>query len=106
MKLLDTLKALSMAQKLALAGALAGVVIAMTMLMQGAVKQPMGLLYSGLDPMHTGEVLAELENAVSTTRFAARRSLFPIPSVIRFASRSQRTGCPNNPCGDTNCWTM
>jgi len=61
MKLLDTLKALSMAQKLALAGALAGVVIAMTMLMQGAVKQPMGLLYSGLDPMHTGEVIAELE---------------------------------------------
>tara|TARA_R110000796_G_scaffold26133_10_gene72916 strand:- start:10577 stop:12094 length:1518 start_codon:yes stop_codon:yes gene_type:complete len=61
MKLLDTLKALSMAQKLALAGALAGVVIAMTMLMQGAVKQPMGLLYAGLDPMHTGEVIAELE---------------------------------------------
>ena len=50
-----------MAQKLALAGALAGVVIAMTMLMQGAVKQPMGLLYAGLDPMHTGEVIAELE---------------------------------------------
>lgn len=61
MKLLDTLKALSMAQKLALAGAVAGVVFAMSLLVQGAVKQPMGLLYAGLDPMHTGEVIAELE---------------------------------------------
>ena len=61
MKLLETLKALSMAQKLALAGAVAGVVLAMTMLVQGAVKQPMALLYSGLDPMHTGEVIEELE---------------------------------------------
>ncbi|KCZ51030.1 hypothetical protein HY29_06670 [Hyphomonas beringensis] len=61
MKLLETLKALSMAQKLALAGAMAGVVLAMTMLVQGAVKQPMALLYSGLDPMHTGEVIEELE---------------------------------------------
>ena len=61
MKLLDTLKALSTAQKLALVGAVAGVVFAMSLLVQGAVKQPMGLLYAGLDPMHTGEVIAELE---------------------------------------------
>ena len=37
MKLLETLKALSVAQKLALAGSVAGVVIAMTMMVQGAV---------------------------------------------------------------------
>ncbi|WP_370172387.1 MULTISPECIES: flagellar basal-body MS-ring/collar protein FliF [Hyphomonas] len=61
MKLLETLKALSVAQKLALAGSVAGVVIAMTMMVQGAVQQPKALLYSGLDPMHTGEVIAELE---------------------------------------------
>ena len=61
MKLLDTLKALSTAQKLALVGAVAGVVFAMSLLVQGAVKQPMGLLYAGLDPMHTGEGIAELE---------------------------------------------
>lgn len=61
MKLLETLKALSMVQKLTLAGAVAGVVLAMTFMVQGAVKSPMALLYSGLDPMHTGEVISELE---------------------------------------------
>lgn len=61
MKFLETLKALSLPRQLALAGAVVAVVLAMTMLVRGAVKEPMALLYSGLDPMNSGEVIEELE---------------------------------------------
>ena len=61
MQFIDTLKALPVQRQLMLAGAVLGVVLAMTMLVRGAMQSPMALLYSGLDPSHAGEVIQELE---------------------------------------------
>ena len=44
-----------------LAFATLGVVLAMTFLVRGAIQQPMTLLYSGLEPASTGEIIDELE---------------------------------------------
>ena len=61
MQFFDTLKSLSLTRQLALAGAVLGVVLAMTMLVRGTVKEPMALLYSGLEPVTAGEVIEELD---------------------------------------------
>lgn len=61
MKFIDTLKALPPSRQLALAAATLGVVLAMVFLVQGAVKEPKSLLYSGLEPATSGEVIEELE---------------------------------------------
>ncbi|WP_084395830.1 flagellar basal-body MS-ring/collar protein FliF [Henriciella aquimarina] len=61
MKFIETLKGLSLTRQLALAGAVLGVVLAMTMLVRGTVKEPMALLYSGLEPVNAGEVIEELD---------------------------------------------
>ena len=56
MKFLDTLKALPPSRQLILAAAVAGIIAAMTFLIQGATREPMTLLYSGLEPVHAGEI--------------------------------------------------
>lgn len=56
-----TLRALPLQRQLMLAFAVLGVALAMTFLVRGAVQQPMALLYSGLEPAHTGEIIEELE---------------------------------------------
>ncbi|MEQ8557485.1 MAG: flagellar basal-body MS-ring/collar protein FliF [Henriciella sp.] len=61
MKFIETLKGLSLPRQLALAGAVVGVVLAMTMIVRGAVQEPMALLYSGLEPGNSGEVIEELD---------------------------------------------
>ena len=61
MKFVETLKGLSLPRQLALAGAVIGVVLAMTVMMRGAVQEPMALLYSGLEPVNAGEVIEELD---------------------------------------------
>lgn len=50
-----------MPRQLMLAGAVLGVVIAMTFMVRGAMQEPMALLYSGLDPAHSGEIIEALE---------------------------------------------
>lgn len=61
MKFLDTLKALPLSRQLILAAAVAGIIAAMSFLVQGATRDPMTLLYSGLEPSHAGEIIKELE---------------------------------------------
>jgi flagellar M-ring protein FliF len=61
MKFLETLKTLSPSRQLALAGAIVGVIFAMFFLVQGAVSEPKTLLYSGLEPATSGEIIEELE---------------------------------------------
>ncbi|WP_300380594.1 flagellar basal-body MS-ring/collar protein FliF [Henriciella sp.] len=61
MKFVETLKGLSLTRQLALAGAVLGVVLAMTMMVRGAVQEPMALLYSGLEPASAGDVIEELD---------------------------------------------
>ena len=56
-----TLRALPLQRQLMLAFAVLGVALAMTFLVRGAIQQPMALLYSGLEPAHTGEIIEELE---------------------------------------------
>lgn len=61
MKFVETLKGLSAGRQLALLGAVLAVVFAMTLLVRGAVNEPMALLYSGLEPGNAGEIIEELE---------------------------------------------
>ena len=61
MKFIDTLKGLTLTKQLTVAGAVACVVLLMTFMIQGAMREPMSLLYSGLDPARSGEVIEELE---------------------------------------------
>jgi len=61
MKFVETLKALSLARQLMLAGAVGSVVLGLFMMVRMATAEPMALLYSGLDSANAGEVVAELE---------------------------------------------
>lgn len=66
MNFLTTLKALPVSRQIMLAVAVLGVVAAMTFMVQGAMKKPMALLYSGLDAAVTGEIIDELEKRGTT----------------------------------------
>ena len=61
MQFVETLKNLSLGRQLSLAGAVLGVILAMTFMVRGAVQEPMALLYSGLEPVNAGEVIEELD---------------------------------------------
>ena len=61
MNFIKTLQGLSLARQITLGAAVLGVVAAMTLLVRGAMEPPMALLYSGLEPSHSGEVIEELE---------------------------------------------
>lgn len=63
MKFIDTLRALPISRQIMLAAAVLGMVAAMSFLVQGATRDPMTLLYSGLDPAHAGEIIEELEQS-------------------------------------------
>lgn len=61
MNFLTNLRALPVSRQIMLAAAVLGVVIAMTFMVQGAMKKPMALLYSGLEASVTGDIIDELE---------------------------------------------
>ena len=61
MQFLETLKTLSLARQLILASAVLGVMFAISFMVRGAMQEPMALLYSGLDPVHAGEIIEELD---------------------------------------------
>ena len=61
MKFLDTLKMLPVQRQLMLAAAVLGVMLGMALLLRGAMEEPMGLLYSGLEMERAGEIVEELE---------------------------------------------
>ncbi len=61
MKFLDTLKALALPQQLMLAGAVIGVIAAMSFMVRGTLREPMALLYAGLEAERAGEIISELD---------------------------------------------
>lgn len=61
MKFIETLKSLPASRQLLLAAAVVAIVLAMSFLVRGATKEPMALLYSGLEPQYAGEIIEELE---------------------------------------------
>lgn len=87
MNFLSTLKALPVSRQLTLAIAVLGVVVAMSFLVQGAMKKPMALLYSGLDASVTGEIIDELEKR--GTKYEIRGDAIFVPQddrdSVRFA---------------------
>lgn len=85
MKFLDTLKALPPSRQLILAAAVAGIIAAMTFLIQGATRDPMTLLYSGLEPTHAGEIIKELEQ--SGTPYEIKGEAIFVPQGKRDAIR-------------------
>lgn len=85
MKFLDTLKALPPSRQLILAAAVAGIIAAMTFLVQGATRDPMTLLYSGLEPTHAGEIIKELEQ--SGTPYEIKGEAIFVPQGKRDAIR-------------------
>jgi flagellar M-ring protein FliF len=70
-----------------LAVAVLGVVGIMSVMVQGAMKQPMGLLYSGLDASVTGEIIDELDKR--GTRYEIKGDAILVPQndrdSVRFA---------------------
>ncbi len=94
MKFVETLKGLSAGRQLALLGAVLGVVFAMTLLMRGAMNEPMTLLYSGLEPGNAGEVIEELEKR--GVDYEIRGEAIFIPESQRDATRLSlaRQGLP------------
>lgn len=61
MGFIANLRALSLQRQIMLGVAVLGVLAAMTFLVRGTLKEPMSLLYSGLDPVRAGEVISELD---------------------------------------------
>jgi len=63
MKFIETLRALPLPRQLLLAAAVLGIVFAMSFMVQNATKEPMALLYSGLEPQYAGEIIEKLDQS-------------------------------------------
>ncbi|MEL6861965.1 MAG: flagellar basal-body MS-ring/collar protein FliF [Pseudomonadota bacterium] len=61
MDFIANLRSLSLQRQIFLGLAVLGVLAAMTFLVRGTMKEPMSLLYAGLDPVRAGEVITELD---------------------------------------------
>ncbi len=61
MKFVETLRALPPARQIMLGLATIGVIAAMSFMVRGAMKEPMALLYSGLEAERAGEIIAALD---------------------------------------------
>ena len=98
MDFIANLRALSLQRQIILGVAVLGVLAAMTFLVRSTMKEPMSLLYAGLDPVRAGEVITELDqlgvnyeirgeaifieqSARDKTRFALARDGLPRHSV-------------------------
>ncbi len=87
MKFIDTLKALPLPRQLLLGAAVLGIVFAMSFMFENATKEPMALLYSGLEPQYAGEIIEELTQ--SGTPYELKGGAIFIPESkrdeVRFA---------------------
>jgi flagellar M-ring protein FliF len=81
MPFFNTLKALSPLRQLMLAASVAGVVLAMIFLVRGAMKEPMSLLYAGLEPERAGEIIAELDK--QGIAYAIEQEAIFVPASVR-----------------------
>jgi flagellar M-ring protein FliF len=85
MNFIANLRALPVARQIMLAVAVLGVVGIMSFMVQGAMKQPMGLLYSGLDASVTGEIIDELDKR--GTRYEIKGDAILVPQKDRDSVR-------------------
>ncbi|KJS26241.1 MAG: flagellar MS-ring protein [Hyphomonadaceae bacterium BRH_c29] len=85
MNFLDNLKALPVSRQIMLALSVLGVVAVMTFMVQGAMKQPMALLYSGLDPAVTGEIIDALDK--NATKYEIKGDAILVPQKDRDSVR-------------------
>jgi flagellar M-ring protein FliF len=85
MNFLDNLKALPVSRQIMLALSVLGVVAVMTFMVQGAMKQPMALLYSGLDPAVTGEIIDALDK--NATKYEIKGDTILVPQKDRDSVR-------------------
>jgi flagellar M-ring protein FliF len=87
MNFIANLRALPVSRQIMLAVAVLGVVGIMSVMVQGAMKQPMSLLYSGLDASVTGEIIDELDKR--GTRYEIKGDAILVPQndrdSVRFA---------------------
>ncbi len=83
MNFLDNLRGLPLQRQLVLVGAVMAVAIAMMFMVRGAMKEPMVLLYSGLDPQRAGDILGELDQS---------NIAYEINQESIFVPRSERDG--------------
>lgn len=87
MKFIETLRALPLSRQILLGAVVAAIVLAMNFMIQGATKEPMALLYSGLEPQYAGEIIEELEQG--GTPYEIRGGAIFIPESkrdeVRFA---------------------
>lgn len=94
MKFLETLRALPLARQLMLAGAVLGVVFAMTMMVRGAMQPPLSLLYSGLDAERAGDIINELEQRNITYEFRQDAIFVSAPERDRVRLSLAQQGLP------------
>jgi flagellar M-ring protein FliF len=85
MNFIANLRALPVTRQIMLAVAVLGVVGIMSFMVQGAMKQPMGLLYSGLDASVTGEIIDELDKR--GTRYEIKGDAILVPQKDRDSVR-------------------
>ena len=87
MKFIETLRALPLSRQLMLGAAVLGIIFVMNFMVQGATREPMALLYSGLEPQYAGEIIEELEK--SGTAYEIQGGAIFIPEgkrdEVRFA---------------------
>ncbi|MGH1422068.1 MAG: flagellar basal-body MS-ring/collar protein FliF [Hyphomonas sp.] len=83
MNFLDNLRGLPLQRQLVLVAAVIGVSVAMMFMVRGAMKEPMVLLYAGLDPQRAGEIIGELDQS---------NVEYEITQESIFVPRSQRDG--------------
>lgn len=92
MSFIANLRALPVSRQIMLAVAVLGVVGIMSVMIQGAMKQPMSLLYSGLDASVTGEIIDELDKR--GTKYEIRGDAILVPQndrdSVRFAGLPPR----------------
>ena len=81
MNFLQTLRTLPLSRQVILVAAVFGVALSMTVLMRGAMKEPMSLLYSGLEMDQAGEIISELDK---------RGVSYEVRSQAIFVTRSLR----------------
>ncbi|MEL6831207.1 MAG: flagellar M-ring protein FliF, partial [Pseudomonadota bacterium] len=85
MKFVDTLRGLSPQRQAMLAAAVLAAVFAVFFLVRGVAKEPMALLYAGLDPAVSGEIIQELEQ--SGIAYEIRGESIFIPQSARDRTR-------------------
>lgn len=94
MNFIKTLQSLSLARQIMLGAAVLGVVAAMTILVRGAMAPPMALLYSGLEPVNSGDVIKELDQRNIDYEIRSGSIFVPAPDRDKVRFELAQQGLP------------